>query len=305
MDRLDAMSVLIAAVEAGTLSAASRRLGSPLPTVSRKISELEARLNTKLLIRSARKLTLTDSGIAYVAACKRILEQVGDAERAASGEYNAPKGELVVTAPVVFGRLHILPLATAFLKEFPEVNVRLELTDRNAHLLDDHIDLAVRIGTLPDSSMVATRAGFVRRVVCGSPDYFAGHGVPKTPEDLSALCAVTFDFTGPAASWDFGERTVPILSRLSVNTAEAAIDAAIAGVGVTRLLSYQVARAVEAGKLQRVLRAFEPEPAPVSLIHGGQSPLPLKMRRFLDFVIPGLRKILAHEESATPKSRKA
>jgi DNA-binding transcriptional LysR family regulator len=311
MDRLEAMSVLIAAVEAGSLSAASRRLGSPLPTVSRKISELEARLNTRLLIRSTRRLTLTDSGTAYVAACKRILDQVGDAERAASGEYEAPKGELVVTAPVVFGRLHVLPLLNAFLKEFPDVNVRLVLSDRIAHLFDDHIDLAVRIGALPDSSLVATRAGVVRRVVCGSPDYFAGHGVPKRLEDLSSLAAITFDIVESTRSWDFAEpgsralRTVPIRPRMSVNTAESAIDAAIAGVGVTRVLSYQVARAVEAGTLQCVLRKFEPEPVPVNLIHGGQGLLPLKVRRFLDFVIPRLREILIREESTAPKARKA
>ena len=184
MDRLEAMSLLVAVAEAGSLSAAGRKLGVPLPTVSRKISDLEAHLNTRLLTRSTRKLALTDSGVAYVAAAKRILDEVSEAERAASGEHAAPRGDLVITAPVVFGRLHVLPVIAEFLGRWPEINVRLVLADRNLHLIDDHIDMAVRIGALADSALVATRVGAVRRVVCGSPAYFAAHGVPKSPEDL-------------------------------------------------------------------------------------------------------------------------
>ena len=191
MDRLEAMGILVAAVESGSLSAASRKLGTPLPTVSRKIAELEAHLKTRLLIRSTRRLALTDAGAAYVAASKRILEQMNDAERAASGEYSAPKGDLIITAAIVFGRLHVLPVVTDFLAAFPDINVRLALSDRNVHLVDDHIDMAVRIGALPDSSMVATRVGFVRRVVCGSPGYFAAHGTPTLPADLSDLACVS------------------------------------------------------------------------------------------------------------------
>jgi DNA-binding transcriptional LysR family regulator len=162
MDRLEAMSILVAAVEAGSFSAASRKLGVPLPTVSRKVAELEARLNTRLLVRSTRKLALTDAGVAYVAACKRILEQVGDAETEASGEYVTPKGDLVIAAPIVFGRLHVLPTVSDFLASFPDINVRMVLSDRNVNLVDDHVDMAVRIGALPDSSMIATRVGSVR-----------------------------------------------------------------------------------------------------------------------------------------------
>lgn len=307
MDRLDAMSVLIAAAETGSLSAASRKLGIPLPTVSRKVSELEAHLNTRLLVRSTRKLSLTDAGATYVAASKRILEQVRDAERAASGEYNAPRGDLIVTAPVVFGRLHVLPAMIEFLATFPDINVRLALSDRNAQLLDDHIDLAVRIGDLPDSNLVATRVGFVRRVVCGSPAFFASHGTPKTPKDLSALAAITFDVLGSSEIWNFAvpnskaEQRVPIRSRLSVNTAEAAIDAAIADLGMTRVLSYQTARAVEEDKLRIVLREFEPKPIPVNLIQVGQGHLPRKVRSFLDFAVPRLRERLS--DPARPKER--
>jgi DNA-binding transcriptional LysR family regulator len=305
MDRLDTMSVLIAVVETGSFSAASRKLGAPLPTVSRKVSELEAHLNARLLIRSTRKLILTEAGSAYVAACKRILEQVGEAERVASGEYSSPRGDLVVTAPIVFGRLHVLPAISDFIAVYPEINVRLTLSDRNVHLIDDHIDLAVRIGALQDSSMVATRVGAVRRVVCASPAYFAGVGTPKVPEDLSALACVNFDgFTSPTA-WTFSsadkrsERTVPIRSRLSVSTAEAAIDAAVAGVGVTRVLSYQASNAIAEGKLKIILAAYEPEPLPINLVHVGQSPLPLKTRAFLDFVAPRIRERAAKADLLT------
>jgi DNA-binding transcriptional LysR family regulator len=300
MDRLEAMSILVAAVEAGSLSAAGRALGIPLPTVSRKVSELEAHLKTRLLIRSTRRLTLTEAGAAYVSACKRILEQVGEAERAASGEYSAPRGDLVVAAPIVFGRLHVLPVVDEFLATYPEINVRLTLSDRNVHLIDDHVDLAVRIGALSDASLVAIRVGSVRRVVCGSADYLATHGIPKTPDDLATLSCITFDSLtatpslAAAATWQFAsagsERAVAVHSRLSVNTAEAAIDAAVAGVGVTHVLSYQVARSVAEGRLQIVLADYELEPLPISLVHIGQNPLPLKTRAFLDFAAPHIRE---------------
>jgi DNA-binding transcriptional LysR family regulator len=303
MDRLEAMSVLIAAVEAGSFSAASRKLGVPLPTISRKVSELEAHLRTRLLVRSTRKLALTDAGAAYLAACKRILEQVGEAERTVTGEYVAPRGDLTLTAPIVFGRLHVLPVVSDFLARFPQINVRMVLSDRDVHLVDDQIDMAVRIGNLPDSSMVATRVGFVRRVVCASPAFLAAHGTPAVPADLADLPCVTFDFLAARSAWTFAspdrklEQSVPVRCRLSVNTAEAAIDSAIAGVGLTRVLSYQAARAVADGKLRLVLREFERDPIPVSLLHAGQGLLPLKMRSFLEFAAPRLRRSLASDPS--------
>ena len=299
MDRLEAMSLLVAVAEAGSLSAAGRKLGVPLPTVSRKISDLEAHLNTRLLTRSTRKLALTDSGAAYVAAARRILDEVNEAERAASGEQAAPRGDLVITAPVVFGRLHVLPVIAEFLSQWPEINVRLVLADRNLHLIDDHIDIAVRIGALVDSALVATQVGTVRSVVCGSPAYFAAHGAPKRPEDLSALTAVTFDPLSSSQHWIFRdpkskrELRAPVRSRLSVNTAEAAIDGAAAGLGVTRVLSYQVAKAVLDGRIQIVLAEYEPAPLPVSLIHAGHELTPLKVRMLLDFAAPRLRARLA------------
>lgn len=300
MDRLEAMSLLVSAVAAGSLSEAGRRLGTPLATVSRKISELEAHLGTRLLIRTSRRLTLTEAGQSYVAACRRILDQVGEAERAAAGEYSAPRGELAITAPIVFGRLHVLPVITEFLAAYPEIGVRLLLSDRVVHLVDDQLDLALRIGELPDSSLLATRVGTVRRVVCASPAYLDAHGTPRSPAALAALDCVTFDRagdrTGPTASWSFGRpgsraaQDVAIHSRLSVNTAEAAIDAAVAGLGVTRVLSYQVARQVAARELRILLQKFEPPPLPVSLVHVGQGVLPRKLQVFLDFAVPRLRR---------------
>ena len=293
MDRLEAMSILREAVDAGSLSAAGRRLGVPLATVSRKVSELERHLGTRLLNRSSRKLTLTDAGRSYVVACKRILEDVAEAERMASGEYSAPKGNLTLSAPIVFGRLHVLPIVMAFLKHHPDIDIRLVLADRVVDLFEDHVDLAIRIGDLPDSSLVAIRVGSIRRVVCGSPAYFAGRGTPQHPSELSAHDCVSFEGLMASDFWSFrvgkSDTPVAIHSRLVVNTAEAAIDAAVAGVGITRVLSYQVASATEAGALAVVLEAFEPAPVPVNLVHAGQGLLPLKLRAFIDFAAPLLR----------------
>jgi DNA-binding transcriptional LysR family regulator len=298
MDRLEAMSLLVTAVEEGSLSAAGRKLGVPLPTVSRKISELETHLKTQLLVRSTRKLGLTEAGLAYIAACKRILEWVEEAEEQAAGEYSAPRGGLAVTAPVAFGRLHVLPVVNDFLLRFPEINVRMTLSDRNVDLIEDHIDMAVRIGELPDSTMVATRVGAIRRIICGSPAYFKAHGTPRKPDDLNAHMGVAFAIASPASSWSFAKNgkgpTKPVrpVCRLAVNTAEAAVDAAIAGIGLTRVLSYQAEHAIRQGKLKIVLQDYEPAPIPVHLMHAGQNILPLKMRHFLEFAAPRIRKAL-------------
>jgi DNA-binding transcriptional LysR family regulator len=302
MDRFEAMSLLISSVEAGSFSAASRKLGVPLPTLSRKISELEALLHTKLLTRSTRKLSLTASGTAYVAASKRILEQVGEAEAAASGEFAAPRGELVISGPMTFGRIHLLPIVNDFLLAFPEINVRMALSDRNMNLVDDHIDAAVRIGQLPDSGLITTSLGSVRRVVCGSPTYFKENGIPKIPEDLVDLTCVTFANLPSGSSWSFsaGGKNLTQFQRprcrLNINTADAAIEAAIAGLGVTHVLSYQISKAVEQGLLRVVLTDFEPEPMPVHLIHSGQGLVPRKLRSFLEYAAPRLRKILTDDQ---------
>jgi DNA-binding transcriptional LysR family regulator len=297
MDRLESMSILVAAVEAGSLSAAGRKLGMPLTTVSRRVSELEAHLGTRLLTRSSRKLALSDGGSAYVAACTRILEEVEEAERAAAGEYRSPKGDLTVTAPIVFGRLHVLPVAVEFLKAYPEIALRLVQADRVVNLLEEHIDVALRIGELPDSGMVAIRLGSIGRVVCASPDYFARRGTPKIPADLAGHDCISFEGMSAANSWRFSSGkspiAVPVCSRLIVNTAEAAIDAAAAGLGVTRVLAYQAASAIAVGSLTPALEEFEPAASPVSLVHGGGGLLPQKLRAFLDFAAPRLKARLA------------
>lgn len=293
MDKLDSMAVLLAVVEAGSLSAAARHLAMPLATVSRKVAALEAHLKTRLLHRTTRHLALTEAGSAYVAACRRILNEIGEAERTATGEYATPKGELTVTAPMMFGRLHIVPVVAEFLAQYPEIEINLVLTDRVMHLMDEHIDVAVRIGELPDSGLMATGVGKVRRVVCASPDYLARHGAPATPADLATHDCISFEVMESRRAWVFGAarsaQAVSVHSRLAVNTVDAAIAAATLGVGLVRVMSYQVMDALRNDTLRIVLEPFESEPLPVSLVHKGQTPLPLKLRAFLDFVTPRLR----------------
>ena len=298
MDRLEAMSLLVAAVEAGSLSAAGRRLGIPLPSVSRKIADLEAHLGARLLVRTTRKLTPTDAGAAYIEACRRLLGEVEETERAVKGEYTEPRGALTMTAPLVFGRLHVLPVVSAFLSRFPDITVRLLLTDRALDLVEDHVDLAVRISHLPDSDLVTARLGTVTRVVCGSPDFLAAHGTPHTLSDLAEIPCVTFSDLAAGPAWHFATpdrkavQVVRVRSRLQVNTAEAALDAAAAGVGLTQVLSYQAAPLVAAGRQVLVLRSFELDPVPVSMVHVGHGRLPLKLRAFLDFATPRIRASL-------------
>ncbi|WP_220272755.1 LysR family transcriptional regulator [Aquitalea aquatica] len=296
-DRLEAMTLLVAVVDAGGFSAAARRLSLPLATVSRKVADLEAHLGVQLLQRSTRHIALTDAGRSYVESCRRILDDVNETERAAIGEYAAPKGDLVITAPVVFGRLHVTPVVVEFLKAFPAINVRLLLSDRVSHLLEEHIDLAVRIGPLPDSSMVASRVGEVRQVVCACPEYLAERGVPALPEDIAVHDCISYESLAGTQAWPFyrGEAVslLPIKPRLIVNGAEAALDAACGGLGLTRVLSYQCEPARQAGRVQIVLADFEPAPWPVSLLYAGQGRLPIKLRAFLDFAAPRLRRQLA------------
>jgi DNA-binding transcriptional LysR family regulator len=292
------MSMLVAVTERGSFSAAARTLGVPLATLSRKISDLESLLGARLLIRTTRKLTLTDAGIAYVASVRRILEQVDEAEREAAGEFTQPKGELVLTAPIMFGRLHVLPVVAEFLAAFPEIRVRLHLGDRNVDLIDDHVDMAVRIGRLPDSSMVATPIGDMRTVTCANRVILDRYGIPERPEELANCPCVAVEIPLPSPAWRYrvpgsdAALEIPIVPRLAVTTTEAAAQAAIEGVGFTRLLHYQVADPVVRGELRIVLEIYEPKPAPVHLVHASRGRMPLKMRRFLDFAAPRLRQAL-------------
>ncbi|TPQ41172.1 LysR family transcriptional regulator [Bradyrhizobium guangdongense] len=293
MDRLDAMAALIAAVDGGSLSAASRALGMPLPTVSRKISELEAHLRTQLLVRTSRKLVLTEAGLAYVAASRRILDEIEDAERTASGEYRAPRGHLTITAPVVFGRLHVEPVVLDFLKAYPDIDARLVLADQFVNLVDQQVDVAIRIGVLPDSSMIATRIGQVGWVTCASPHYLEMRGTPETPAALDQHDCIMFEGVYSNNLWNFGRgkkaTVLPVRPRFAVNTADAAIAAALASAGITHVLSYQVAGAIASGALRLILRPHEPELLPVHIVYAAQTLMPLKLRAFLDFAAPRLK----------------
>ena len=297
MDRLEAMSILLAAAETGSLSAAGRRLGKPLTTISRKMSELEAQLNVRLLNRAGRKLTLTDAGQSYAQASKRILEDVREAERSASGEYAEPKGDLVISTSLILGRQHVLPIVAEFLKTNPGVNVQLLLANRIVNMMEEQVDLAIRVSDRPDSSLIAIHLGSTRRVVCGSPAYFREHGTPKNPTDLGKHDCVTIGGFISPTTWIFKSgksvMEVPVRSRLVVSTAEAALDAAIAGVGIASALSYQLPTAIKKGQLEIVLAKFEPEPMSVDMLYVGGRLMPRKLRAFCDFAAPRLKTALA------------
>ena len=292
------MTILLAAVDTGSLSAASRQLRIPLATVSRRVSELEQHLHVRLLLRGTRKLTLTDAGRDYVAACRRIVEDLAEAERTAAGEYRAPQGELIISAPLVIGRNHVVPVLAEFLHTYPDIRARIQLSDRVTHLLEEHIDLAVRLGELPNSDLIATRIALISRVLCASPAYLAAHGTPTQPADLAAHDCITYEGYSAADKWPFGHgqntQVVQVSSRLTVNSAEAAVMAATAHAGIARVLSDQVDDRLQSGQLVRLLQAFEPAPMPVSLVYPSQRQVPLKLRAFLDFATPRLRERLGY-----------
>jgi DNA-binding transcriptional LysR family regulator len=297
MDRLEAMSIVLAVAEAGSLSAAARRLNTPPATASRKITELEKHLRAKLFDRSARKLMLTDSGLSYVAALKRILADLSEADRTAAGEYTKPTGELLITAPLGLGRLHLIPILAEFLRAYPDIDIRLVLADQILGLPEDHVDVALRVGTLPDSRLIALRLGTVRRVVCASPAYLEARGTPRTPDDLAAHdCIIYEGFLGQYV-WKFvrdgAEVAITVQPRLVVNNLGAACDAARAGIGLALAFSHYIEAAVEAGTLTTVLDEFQLPPRPVNFVHAAGRFIPIKLRAFLDFAAPRLKARLA------------
>ena len=297
MDRLDAMSIVLVVAEAGSLSAAARRQKTPLATISRKVSDLEAHLRTKLFSRSSRTLVPTDAGRAFIAAAKRILADVAEAERVASGEYVAPRGDLSMSAPVGLGRTHLQPVLTEFLAMFREVDVQLSLQDRAVNLLEEHIDVALRIGVLEDSSMIAVRVGESRRVACASPAYLELRGTPVSPADLSTHDCISYPPIQLPTAWRFKrdqiEHVVPVRSRLVVSNLELACDAARSGIGITIALSHHVAESIKSGELVPLLRSFQPPPLPVSLVYSPNRFMPAKLRAFLDFALPRLKARLS------------
>lgn len=309
MDRFEAMSVALAVAEAGSLSEAARRQKTPLATISRKVSELEAHLETKLFNRSSRALVLTDAGRSFVAASKRILADVAEAERAASGEYATPLGDLILSAPVALGRILLLPVLGEFLKSFPDVDVQLGLQDRAVNLLEEQVDVALRIGVLADSSLIAIRVGEVHRVVCASPDYLKARGTPRSPEELQGHDCITFAPLLSPRSWPFmraqKEYAIPVHSRMVVGNLDSACDAARAGMGIAMAFSYNVAAFVKAGTLVRLLDTYQPPPVPVSLVYSSSRFMPIKLRAFLDFAIPQLKEGLADMAQTGPSKARA
>ena len=270
----------------------------PVATLTRNVNDLETLVGTKLLIRSTRKLELTDAGADYLASARQILEQVDEQERRAAGEFTAPRGELVITTPVQIARLRVLPVIDQFLALYPEIRIRLIQSDRNVDLIDSHADVAIRVGRLSDSSLVATRVGSLRVVVVASKELLRKHGVPKTPDDLRGYPWIVFDSPG-LSPWRFRHPdtgqifTMAEVPRLLVSSPDAAVDAAIDGIGATLVLEHDVDAAVKAGKLNFVLQAFEVEPIPVHVVHLSRNVMPVKLRRFIDFAVPKLREALA------------
>lgn len=297
MDRLHLINVFVAVVDASGFAGAARKLGISPPAVTRAISELEAHLGARLLTRTTRVVRVTEAGARYVEDCRRILAELAEADESVSGLHGAPRGRLTVTAPVLFGALHVTPVVTEFLQRYPEVSASCWFLDRVVNLTDEGVDVAVRIGELPDSSLQAIRVGSVSRVICAAPSYLAQQGEPQAPEDLLAHTLISANAVTPAPEWRFkvaGEiRTIKVAPRMMTTTNDSAIAAAVGGFGLTRLMSYQVDALVSQGQLQRVLEAFEPAPLPVHLVHREGRHASHKARAFIDLSIERLRERLA------------
>lgn len=301
LDHLTAIRVFVAVVGEGSLSAAGRRLNMPLPTVSRHLAALEEQLGLRLLTRTTRRLALTEPGRGYLETCRLVLDELDAAELRLAGTQEVPQGELALTAPIVFGRLHVLPVVAEFLKAFPRVSARMLLVDRVVDLLEEGLDLGIRIGTLGDSSIHATKLGAIRYVTCASPNYLERRGVPAHPGELEKHDCISFDTFSNPERWSFGGRKavrVKVKPRLIVNTAEAAIDAAKAGLGIARVLSYQASGSVARGALRLILIPFEPEPIPVNLIHREDRLPQAKVAGFVAFAAPRLRAKLRPDGDA-------
>lgn len=295
MDRLDAMTALVAAVDEGSLSAAARRLRRSPAAMTRAIAFLEKRIGARLLDRTTRRLRLTDAGERFLSTCRRVLDELEQAEiRLASEPAAAPRGLLSVTAPALFGRLKVRPLVDAFLDRHLDVQVRLFLTDRVVNLMEEGVDVAVRLGSLPDSSLIAVKVGEVRRILCASPRYLAGAGPIRAPADLSAHACIAFSQAAGHEVWRFGpgplgSPQVRVNPRLAVNGAEAAVASAVEGRGVTRVLSYQAETQLARRQLTRLLEAYEPPPVPVHVVCRQGLLSTAKVRAFVDLIVPKLR----------------
>lgn len=306
MDRLDAMQVLLAVVDAGSLSAGSRKLNAPLPSVSRKVADLERHLGTQLLIRTSRNVQLTDAGRDYVDAARQIVAQLKEAELRASGEYEVPRGELTVTMPLAFGQQIALPLAFEFMRDHPEITLNILSVDRVVHLVEEHVDIAIRLGTLTDSSLYAIKVGEFRLVTCASPAYLARKGYPAGPEDLTGHDAAVFGAIEDT-SWIYERdghkvRGAPNV-RIRDSSNPGAVAAAVHGIGISRAPSYLVQDELRSGALVTILDDYDHRIFPVNLVYARQGLLPLKVRAFLDWMTPRLRRALRGLETSSEPQR--
>jgi DNA-binding transcriptional LysR family regulator len=289
MDRLDAMQAFVAVADLQGFAPAARKLGLSASGVTRLIAALEDRLGARLLQRTTRKVALTDVGTRYLERVRRILADVEEAESSAEGERTRPSGRLVVSAPIGFGRLHVSPVMSHYLGSYPEVTAELRLTDRTVNLVEDGVDLAVRIGHLPDSTLVARHVGEMRRIVVASDAYLTQRGEPDTPEAIATHDTIQFGAATAAPEWRFVEdgHEVRVLCtpRFTTNSADAAIQYAGQGGGLTRVLAYQAADAIKAGRLRIVLEKFEPPALPIHAVYPTSRLLSAKVRAFIDLVI--------------------
>jgi len=294
VDRIASMQIFVAVGEEQGFSAAAKRLGLSPPVVTRAIATLERELGVQLLQRTTRIVRLTEAGARYLLDCRRLLAEIADAEEALSGARRELRGQLSVTASVMFGRLFVAPLMLEFLERHPKVNARAVLADRVLDLIEEGLDVGVRIARLADASFTAIRVGAVRSVVVASPAYLKRHGTPRTPAELAEHTAFVFSHDRMAPAWTF-QRGKERLSarpktRLLVNSSEVGIAAAAEGAGVTRALSYMVAAQVKSGHLRVILRDFEPEPIPIHVIHREGRNAAARVRAFVDFAVEHLRK---------------
>ncbi|HJU15530.1 MAG TPA: LysR family transcriptional regulator [Stellaceae bacterium] len=295
LDRLEALRIFVAIAEEGSFVRAARRLQRSPAAVTRAVSDLEARFGTRLLTRTTRAVALTEAGGRCLEQARQVLGAYGVLEQSASRERSGPAGLLTISAPEMFGRLHILPIAQRYLCTHPGVQVSLLLLNRLVSFVDEGVDLGVRIAQLADSSLRAIQVGAVRRVVCASPGYLSACGVPQTPQDLRNHDVIAVaDARPPTLRWPFaGSIGVAVTPRLMVNTVQAALDAAVADGGVIRVLSYQAGPLEEAGRLTRVLRDHEPAPIPIHIVHPAGRYLSPTVRLFIDAAVPELRSKFA------------
>jgi DNA-binding transcriptional LysR family regulator len=292
MDKLRAMAAFVRIVDRGSLTAAADDLAMSLPSVVRTLAALEAELGVRLLHRTTRRMSLTDEGREYLERCRRVLAEIEEADAALSARRARPKGRLRLSAPVLFGRMHVAPLVTAFALKHPDLHIELTLLDRMVDLVEEGIDAAVRIGRLRDSSLVAVPVGETRRVVCATPAYLKRAGAPKTIADLGRHRCVTFQGIAAGNEWTFADDVqVAVDAAIVTNQIDVAIDACLAGLGPAQFLCYQVQRLLDAGKLKRLLVAFEPAPIPIQVAYPHARLLSTNVRAFFDWAVPKLRAI--------------